>query len=358
MGHTDSGETLPVTIVIPVYNRADKLGRALASVAAQRPRRPAEVVVVDDCSSDDSAEVAAAAGARVIRHKRNQGEAASDNDGVEAATQPWVAFLDSDDAYLPHFLDTLWKLRDGHVAVSGKSLAVDEITGDVRIGPPPLGSQTELLQTPSDLLFPAVRIAASGVMARRDAVLACGGFDTRLSRAVDLDFDLRLLEQGSAAVSPEVVALYYVHAGQSSSAVEETNRSADGVVRSYADREWWSEPAYERWLTVLKWDGLRRRVAAEGYSTAVIRDAAWFARGPARVRALGALLACRFVVRRRSSRYAMDGGPSLVVIPRGPTAARTLLSLARRPTARAVPTSRGQRAVLRLLRVDAVPPPP
>lgn len=249
MTDPDCGETLPVTIVIPVYNRADKLGRALASIAAQRPRQPAEVIVVDDCSSDNSAEIAAAAGVRVIRHEHNQGEAASDNDGVKAATQPWVAFLDSDDAYLPHFLDTLWKLREGHMAVAGKSLAVDESTGEVRIGPPPLGSKPELLRNPSDVLFPAVRIAASGVMARRDAVLDCGGFDTRLRRAVDLDFDLRLLEQGTAAVSPDVVTLYCSSAGMKCAGAARASRPMAGPAApccregSRALRCCWRSPA-------------------------------------------------------------------------------------------------------------------
>lgn len=357
MSAAESLETLPVTVVIPVFNRADKLGRALASVAAQRPRPPAEVIVVDDCSSDGSADVAAAAGVRVIRHQHNQGEAASDNDGVAAATQPWVAFLDSDDAYLPHFLATLWELREGHVAVAGKALAVNETTGSLRIGPPPLGSRAEILDAPSDVLFPAVRIAPSAVMVRREAVVACGGFDTRLRRAVDLDFDLRLLEQGSVAISPEVVALYYMHEGQSSSAIEATVESAIEIVRSYADREWWSDIAFERWLATLRWDAMRRRIRGEGFSTAVVRDVGWFMRAPVRLRALATMLAFRIEVRRRTSRFSSDGGPSRAVLPRGPRAVAALLSLARRPTAQAVPGSPLQRPLLRLLSIEPVSGP-
>lgn len=354
MDDADAQATLPVTVVIPAYNRAGELARALASIAAQRPRLPAEVIVVDDCSTDGSAEVAAAAGARVIRHDRNQGEAASDNDGVAAATQPWVAFLDSDDAYLPHFLDTVWALRDGHVAVAGKALAVNQETGHLRVGPPPLGRRPEVLRGPADLLFPAVRIVASGVMARRDAVLACGGFDTRLRRAVDLDFDLRLLEQGSVAVSPDVVTLYYVHAGQSSSAIEETVADADEIVRSYADRAWWSDEVYERWQSAQRWDAMRRRTAREGLSVRALGDAAWFLRSGRRLGALGSLLAARVVVRRRSSRFTAEGTPSRVVLPPGARATRALLGLARRPTAQAVPGSPLHRPILRLLGVEPV----
>jgi cellulose synthase/poly-beta-1,6-N-acetylglucosamine synthase-like glycosyltransferase len=58
---------LPITVVIPAYNRAELLPRALASVAAQTAT-PAEVLVIDDGSTDDTATVADRLGARVIRH--------------------------------------------------------------------------------------------------------------------------------------------------------------------------------------------------------------------------------------------------------------------------------------------------
>ena len=56
-------EPLPVSVIIPAYNRAPMLEQAIHSAFAQRPRPPAEVIVVDDCSSDDTAEAARAAGA-------------------------------------------------------------------------------------------------------------------------------------------------------------------------------------------------------------------------------------------------------------------------------------------------------
>jgi glycosyltransferase involved in cell wall biosynthesis len=59
-----AGDSLPVSVVIPAYEREHLLEEALAGVAAQSPRRPREVIVVDDCSTDSTAEVAERAGAR------------------------------------------------------------------------------------------------------------------------------------------------------------------------------------------------------------------------------------------------------------------------------------------------------
>jgi mycofactocin system glycosyltransferase len=99
-----------VTVVIPVRDRQAELARCLAGLAGL-PR----VIVVDDGSADPAAiaQLAARAGARVLRRPVNGGPAAARNTGLAAAATPLVAFLDSDcvpepgwlDALLPHFAD-------------------------------------------------------------------------------------------------------------------------------------------------------------------------------------------------------------------------------------------------------------
>jgi glycosyltransferase involved in cell wall biosynthesis len=93
-----------ITVVIPVYNRAPSIGRALDCVLGETPPGCAvNVIVVDDASSDDLAAALAPYGDRVtrIRHTANSGPAAARNTGIAAATGDYVAFLDSDDAWLP-----------------------------------------------------------------------------------------------------------------------------------------------------------------------------------------------------------------------------------------------------------------
>lgn len=97
-----------VSVVIPVFNRASMIAAAVESCLAQT-YRPIEVVLVDDCSSDDldtaihpfvdRPEV------RLVQHETNLGVSAARNSGVAAAKGTYVAFLDSDDAWLPTKLE-------------------------------------------------------------------------------------------------------------------------------------------------------------------------------------------------------------------------------------------------------------
>ena len=105
-----------VSVVIPTYNRAQQTIAAIESVLAQTYTN-LEVIVVDDGSSDDSGEVIK----RFIREKANrphplfflsqtnQGASAARNAGIEKACGEYIAFLDSDDVWLPEKLE--WQLR-------------------------------------------------------------------------------------------------------------------------------------------------------------------------------------------------------------------------------------------------------
>jgi glycosyltransferase involved in cell wall biosynthesis len=101
-------QTAPaVSVVIPAYDRAGSIGRALDSVLAQS-FRDFEVIVVDDGSRDGTPELCEARGdarVRVLRHKSNRGAAAARNTGVRAARGRWCAFLDSDDTWFSDKLE-------------------------------------------------------------------------------------------------------------------------------------------------------------------------------------------------------------------------------------------------------------
>ena len=105
------GGVLPISVVVPVYNRENLVREALASVVSQS-RPPAEIIVVDDGSTDGSAAAAAALATRVIRQE-NLGSAAARNRGIEEATQPWIAFLDSDDLWDSTKLEEQWVSAPG-----------------------------------------------------------------------------------------------------------------------------------------------------------------------------------------------------------------------------------------------------
>lgn len=87
--------TAPVTVLIPVWNRADLLGKLLDTIASQTAR-PEKVIVIDNGSTDDAPAVAERWGARVIAMGGNRGFAAAVNRGIEESTAEWVAVINSD----------------------------------------------------------------------------------------------------------------------------------------------------------------------------------------------------------------------------------------------------------------------
>jgi glycosyltransferase involved in cell wall biosynthesis len=97
-----------ISIVIPIFNRADTIGRAIESCLAQTYDR-FEIVLVDDCSTDDLPSAlqpfAEDQRIRLVGHAVNQGVSAARNTGVQNAKGDLVAFLDSDDAWYPTKLE-------------------------------------------------------------------------------------------------------------------------------------------------------------------------------------------------------------------------------------------------------------
>jgi glycosyltransferase involved in cell wall biosynthesis len=111
-----------VSVVVPLYNKASYVARALESVAAQT-LEDLEVIVVDDGSTDGGRDVVAALSDprfRLIR-QANAGPGAARNRGLREARAQYVAFLDADDRWLPHFLAenvSLLELQPSAAAVS------------------------------------------------------------------------------------------------------------------------------------------------------------------------------------------------------------------------------------------------
>jgi glycosyltransferase involved in cell wall biosynthesis len=368
------GGALPITVIVPARNRSVRLAPTIASVAAQR-EPPAEVIVVDDGSTDDTAEVAARLGARVIRHDRNRGVAEARNTGVREATQPWLALLDHDDEWLPGHLATLWQLRGEHPLVSNSALACgpdpanDRFRGTASPGP-------MVVRCPAALLWPENPISASAAMVRRDAVLAAGGF--RPPDGVDdLDLWVRIVERGSAVISPTVGLIYHLHSEQASHDFEAIQNRHLAVARSFGDRPWSSPHLPERCIGVAAWDRLQL-ARARGDRREAVRRARQIVRRRERLIGVVGLWRRRFSLRRRSMIVSRSGAPSLALLPGADLEARAglgvetrrivdlrqrgglvraMVRLARRPTAEAAVSGRLQAGLVRLLGVRPVQPP-
>jgi len=212
-----------VAVVIPNYNGARWLPGVVESVAAQTVA-PAEVLVVDDGSTDGSAEVAEAAGARVLRLERNGGFARAANAGVAATSAEAVALVNTDvvldDVWLESVVFALGE-RDATVATKLVDLedpAVLYSAGDVlrRDGVAEQRGRFERDTGAYDAPGDVFSACAGAALYRRAAFDAVGGFDERLGMYLeDVELGLRLRLAGwGCAWEPRAVAR---HAGGGSS---------------------------------------------------------------------------------------------------------------------------------------------
>jgi glycosyltransferase involved in cell wall biosynthesis len=264
---------LDVSVVIPAYNREALIGRAVVSALSQRPHRPAEVIVVDDGSTDATADVAEQLGARVIRQE-NKGEGGARNAGIAAATSTWLAFLDSDDEWLPQHLSVLSPHLEDNVLVGSAARCVPSglLAGT--------GDSIPRAVTAASILWPDSPLVPSATMVRRDVALKIDGFRA-LPTAADLDFFIRVLECGNGIVLPDITSIYFEHGGQVSADMAALRRGRFQVLQDYADRSWFPAGVLDKIHISDEWDEFRKAQRANDWHEAaahagcLVRPRAW-----------------------------------------------------------------------------------
>lgn len=179
-----------VSVIIPTYNRADLVQQALASVKAQT-YRDFEIVVVDDGGTDGTFEVLSAdREIRVLRHAGRRGVSAARNTGIHAARGEWLAFLDSDDLWLPDKLARQIFWLEGQPELLICQTGETWVRRGVRVNKP-----LSHRQVGGKIFLPSLRrcmISPSAVVLHRRLISDHGGFDETLPAAEDYDLWLRL----------------------------------------------------------------------------------------------------------------------------------------------------------------------
>lgn len=207
----------PISVVMPVYNRAHLMARVAGSILAQTYPH-FELVVVDDASSDDIEGALAALNdprIRLVRHAQNGGVARARNTGVAAAKHPLIAFHDSDDFCTADRLElsmqAFSKLPESYIGVYGSRLfynEVDESSYDqyhVKMIPMPdegpfSGDLAARTRHSNIVNFPTILV-------KKAALEAAGPSDPLLRKNVDWDLALRLTEQGHFGFVPDPLVL-------------------------------------------------------------------------------------------------------------------------------------------------------
>ena len=238
--------TPTVSVVMAAHDSAQTIEAAIASVRLQT-RRDWELIVVDDGSTDETAAVAAAVPDDRIRivTQSNRGAAAARNAGLRSARAPLVSTLDSDDLWLPSYLETmvqaLAEAPDVAVAYTD-AWVLDDATGRVRkttemtYQRPPIPPPTAHRELLKELL--RRNFVYNSVTARRDALLAVGGYDERLWNAQDWELWLRVAASGRRFLRvPGTLAVHRDHPGSLSTDLERARRAVQQVYR-IVEEDW------------------------------------------------------------------------------------------------------------------------
>lgn len=234
----DSSPTRPLfTIVIPTYNRAAMIARTIASCLTQKCG-DFEVLVVDDGSTDDTRAVVEGIGDPRVRYTRqlNGGASAARNLGAELAKGRFLAFLDSDDEFLPDKLSEMKAaiIRSGDDAdtcVFYSRLIFDRGAGNEIQKPERAISIGERI---ADYLFAHDGMMQTSTLVVPRALFLRVRFDTSLRTLEDLDLCLRLEAAGARfAMLPEPLVIW--HDDVSEGRLSYTITAAD--VRDWAGRQ-------------------------------------------------------------------------------------------------------------------------
>lgn len=180
-----------VSVIIPTYNRARKLLRAISSVLYQT-FIDYEVIVVDDGSNDGTEACLEPLMGHIeyLRHPDNMGVSAARNKGIKASRYPFIAFLDSDDYWLPKKLSTqmdFFKRNPEAVACQTEEIWIRK---GLRVNP-----RKRHLKPSGEIFVPSLKlclVSPSAVVLKRSLLDEVGLFDEDLPACEDYDLWLRI----------------------------------------------------------------------------------------------------------------------------------------------------------------------
>ena len=201
-----------VTVIIPTYNRADKIEKSIKSVLDQT-YEDFTLIIVDDCSKDNTEEVVAGINdERIVYHKlsENKGAAGARNEGVKLAQTEFIAFEDSDDFWLQDKLDKQIKYMDEHPDVG-------LVYGKIKVISPDKTYVFPNEAVPGNLegeLYPWLirrnTIDTPTMFIRKNCFDEIGGFDSTLRCLEDWEFSIRFSEKYKIGYIDDILIDSYV----------------------------------------------------------------------------------------------------------------------------------------------------
>jgi glycosyltransferase involved in cell wall biosynthesis len=196
-----------VSIVIPSFNRAFTLHRAIDSILAQ-DFPVYEILIIDDCSTDNTKQVVSdiqrnSSLVKYISHSINKGAQAARNTGAKAAKGEWIIFLDSDDYLLPLSIQSrldATRRTKAKVVHSECTVIRDTIFQPLGVTPMQGNIFKEILSRPGPMF--------QGMLVHRDAIKRIGYLDENIISYQEWDTSIRLAKHYEFAFVPEPTFVY------------------------------------------------------------------------------------------------------------------------------------------------------
>ncbi len=262
-----------VSVIIPTYNRRTFVQQAIDSVLAQT-YTDYEIIVVDDGSTDGTGEALAARYGDRIRYvwQENQGESVARNCGIETSRAEYVAFLDSDDMWLPAMLRRLLAFFETKPEVAMVFCQKWLMDSSARqLDTPPQGLGLEPADWTLERLCLENPVSLGAVLIRRSTLEQVGGFDPSIEFGEDWDLWLRLRRHWDFAFLPEPLTLIRVHLNTQCHFPR-----AENVERVLSDHIRLLEKAFMTWPeSAGALEPVRRRALARQYGEAAFACYAW-----------------------------------------------------------------------------------
>ena len=216
-----------VSTIIPTYNRSQDVQAAVESALAQTyPADLQEILVIDDGSTDGTKEALSRFGSRIrYAFKENGGVAAARNVGIELALGSAIAFLDSDDRWVPDKIARQVAVLEARPKIGLVLTGIRDVNPDGTLRN--AFSRRSNLPEDGHLLKYVLRNPAmcpSSALVRTAVVRSVGAFDPTLRTAEDLDLHLRIALRHQIAVIDEPLVLY-----------RRCDDGLGGELRTYAD---------------------------------------------------------------------------------------------------------------------------
>ncbi len=198
-----------VSVVIPLYNKADFILKTLCSAVSQIDVE-FEIVIVDDGSTDGGARLVETSGVPGLRliQQANAGVSAARNRGIAAAEGKWIAFLDADDLWSHDHLAGLLNAAEDSTAIA----AFSNLALESRAGRPSIDRKIAAQKVDDYFSFALSNggypMSSSSSLVLRDELLAAGLFAVGIPAGEDIDMWCRLACQGPFVYNAKLSATY------------------------------------------------------------------------------------------------------------------------------------------------------